>query len=193
MNFSRRHSTTLIGEDTDLLVLLLHYADVDSRELYFRSDNATKALKVYNIKQLKADLGKDLCSKLLFLHAYTGCDSTSRIFGIGKKSVFQKLVKGNPTLVSCGSTFLLPSQPKERIEELGIKAMSVMFGGRCNDSLASLRYNLFVKKIANAKSFVTPERLPPTPASTKFHSLRAYYQVMEWMESEGDMNVTDWG
>ena len=31
-------STTLIGEDTDLLVLLLYYEEQDSNDLYFWSD-----------------------------------------------------------------------------------------------------------------------------------------------------------
>ena len=39
---SRSHITTLIGEDTDLLVLLLYHATLDGKTLYFRSDNKSK-------------------------------------------------------------------------------------------------------------------------------------------------------
>ena len=76
-----RHSTTLIGEDTDLLILLLHYADTDPdiKDLYFRSDK-TCATKVHDINRLKAIIGPDICSQLIFIHAFTGCDSTSRIY-----------------------------------------------------------------------------------------------------------------
>ena len=35
---SLQHNTTLIGEDTDLLVLLLYYAHGEVMNLYFRSD-----------------------------------------------------------------------------------------------------------------------------------------------------------
>jgi len=35
---SRHCSTTLVGEDTDLLILLLHYSRTDSEIIYFRSD-----------------------------------------------------------------------------------------------------------------------------------------------------------
>ena len=35
---SRLHTNTLIGEDTDLLVLLLYYAQGDTMALYFKSD-----------------------------------------------------------------------------------------------------------------------------------------------------------
>ncbi len=85
-------STTLVGEDTDLMILLLHYSRTDDNVIYFRSD-AKKQSKVYNITLLKEKLGDDVCSHLLFVHAYTGCDSTLRIFGIGKKLAFQKLIK----------------------------------------------------------------------------------------------------
>lgn len=187
---AHQRSTTLIGEDTDLLVLLLHYANEDSRELYFRSD---KAAKMYDIKKIKSVLGKEVCSQLLFLHAYTGFDSTSRIHGIGKKTIFHKLLKGDSSLRCCASTFIVPGQSKKVIEDFGITAMKCMFGGNSEESLASIRYNMVVKKLANAKSFITPERLPPTTAATKYHALRTYYQVMVWSGNEGGMDVRDWG
>jgi len=189
---SRRRSTTLIGEDTDLLVLLLHYAYPGAEELYYRSDK-TQTIKVYDINRIKAILGQDLCSQLLFIHAFTGCDTTSRIFGIGKKSAFQKLVKGDPVIASSAKAFIDQNQSQQVIEDLGSKAMAVMFGGNGMDLLASMRYNIFVKKITSASSFVTPERLPPTASSTKFHCLRTYYQIMVWLEKEGDMDVMNWG
>ena len=96
---SHQHSTTLIGEDTDLLILLLHYADTDPdiKDLYFRSDK-TCATKVHDINRLKAIIGPDICSQLLFIHAFIGCDSTSRIFGIGQKTALKKLVKCQPII-----------------------------------------------------------------------------------------------
>ena len=71
---SRLHTTTLIGEDTDLLVLLLYYAQEDTMALYLKS-NRTKpdgSFKVYDSNRLKDILGHDLCSQLLFIHAMTG-------------------------------------------------------------------------------------------------------------------------
>ena len=96
---SHQHSTTLISEDTDLLILLLHSADTDPdiKDLYCRSDK-TCATKVHDINRLKAIIGPDICSQLLFIHAFTGCDSTSRIFGFGKKTALKKLVKGQPII-----------------------------------------------------------------------------------------------
>lgn len=181
------HSTTLIGEDTDLLALLLYYAHADGPDLYFRSDNkSNKAIKVYNIKRLKAILG-DLCSQLLFVHAFTGCDTTSRIFGVGKKSVFQRLVKDS-TMQSTANAFLLQNQTKEVIENLGCQVMVIIFGGKGTDSLASLRYNIFTKKVVAAKSFVIPERLPlqhpPLSSTASGHTTKSWSGLVRrvtWM------------
>ena len=77
-----RHCTT-----TCLLILLLHYSRIDNEIIYFRSDanKQSKEHRLYNINLLKETLGNDVCNELLFVHAYSGCDSTSRIYGIGKK------------------------------------------------------------------------------------------------------------
>ena len=37
----RFHSTTLIGEDTDLLILLLYYVKPNRKDLYFRYDKSS--------------------------------------------------------------------------------------------------------------------------------------------------------
>ena len=71
---SQNQPTTLRGEDTDLLILLLHYAETpNNKGLYFRSDKSTVP-KVYDIIEMKQVLGSDLCSQLLLIHTFTGCD-----------------------------------------------------------------------------------------------------------------------
>ena len=139
------YSTTLIGEDTDLLILLLYHATKQSKDLYFYSDSQSKEIKVYDINIIKSALGEELSAQLLFTHAFTGCDTTSRMFGIGKKAVFQKLLKDS-TLQSCANTFVSTGQSRESIIETGKKAMAIIFGGKGDDSLGSIRYNLFRKK-----------------------------------------------
>ena len=192
---SHHCTTTLVGEDTDLLILLLHYSRTDNEVIYFRSDanKQLKERKVYNITLLKETLGKDLCDELLFIHAYSGCDSTSRIFGIGKKSAFQKLVKSDPVMKSCASAFILPNKSQEDISYLGENLMVDLFGGKSNETLSSLRHVIFTKKVANAQTFVTSERLPPTSPATRFHSQRVYFQIMVWMGMANEMNPTEWG
>ena len=68
---SRHCTTTLVGEDTDLLILLLHYSITNNEIIYFRSDanKQSKEHRVYNINLLKETLGDDVCNELLFVHA----------------------------------------------------------------------------------------------------------------------------
>ena len=171
METSLQHTTTLIGEDTDLLVLLLYYPQGEVMNLYFRSDKpkADGSIEVYHINRIQEVLGHEMCSQLMFIHAMTGSDRTSRIFGVGKKTAFQYLAKGDPVLRSCAIAFTIPNQKTEVIDNLGCQAMAVLFGGNGTDSLATMRYNIFSKKVVSASSFVSPERLPPTESATKLH------------------------
>ena len=171
---------SLIGEDTDLLVLLLVHTDVSKcAALYFRSDKVKSY--VYNIKVFKQVLGEAVCNDLLFLHALSGCDSVSKVFGIGKNSGFQRIIQREKTMKDCSKAFSWSKQTQDVVETNGSKAIIALFNGDQKDSLASIRYNMLCKKVARAKMFVTPERLPPTASACRFHSLWTYNQVMEWM------------
>jgi hypothetical protein len=188
---SSEATTTLIGEDTDLLLLLLYYADVNSHPLSFRSDKAKK-IRVFNILDIKRTMGPDLCACLLTLHAFTGCDSTSRIFSLGKKTAFGKMTKDN-VLKDLTTRLGTPRLQVEVVEELGVKLMLALLGDGQAKDLASLRYTILSKKLMNAKSFVSPSCLPPTESATKFHARRVYFQIMSWTSSANDMSATDWG
>ena len=122
---------------------------------------------------------------------FTGCDTTSRIFGIGKQSALQTLKKGDPVLQSCAKIFSVPGQDMDAIVDSGCALMVSLFSGKPGDNLSALRYTHLCKKVSAAKSFVTPERLPPTSSATKYHSLRSYLQVMQWMGK--DIDVSKWG
>jgi len=114
-------------------------------------------------------------------------------FSASEKSAFQKLVKSDPVMKSCASAFILQNKSQEDISDLGKNLMIDLFGGKSNDMLSSLRHIIFTKKVATAKAFVTPERLPPISPATRFHSLRVYFQIMVWMGMANDMNPTEWG
>ena len=60
-------------------------------------------------------------------------------------------------------------------------------------TLSAIRYSTLCKKVGAAKSFVAPERLPPTTSATKYHALRSYHQVMQWMNQGTLGDPTDWG
>ena len=106
---------------------------------------------MYDINHLKEFLGQDICSQLLFIHAVTGCDFTSRIFGVG---AFQKLLKGDSVLRSCANASILPNQTMAIIDVLRCHAMAVLFGGNSTDSVATMQYNTFSRKVVTSSLFV---------------------------------------
>ena len=107
INKSEARTATLTGEDTDLLILLLYHQKPNTKSLCFRSDiKSRKQLRVNRINKVKSLLGDKLCSELLFIHAFSGCDTTSRIHGIGKKALFQKFVKGSTELALSSRDFM---------------------------------------------------------------------------------------
>ena len=113
--------------------------------LYFRSDKpkADGTIEVYHINRIQEVLGHEMCSHLMFIHAMTGSDTTSRIFGVGKKTAFHYLAKeGDTVLRSSVIAFTIPNQTTELIDNLGCQAMAVLFGGNGTDSLATMRYNI---------------------------------------------------
>ena len=96
-------------------------------------------------------LGDEVCNDLLFLHAFTGCDSVLRVFGIGKKFGFQRIIKKEKLMKDCSKAFSRPKQSQDAVEINGCKAMVALFNGDQKDSLASIRYNMLCKKVARAK------------------------------------------
>ena len=89
---AENHKTVVVGKDTDLLVLLYH-ANISANKLYFISGGNlrnAKTFKEWDIIRTKEVLGS-MCRMLPFIHAVTGCDTTSRIFGIGKAAALKKL------------------------------------------------------------------------------------------------------
>lgn len=129
---------------------------------------------------------------MLFLHAFTGCDTTSRIIGIGKKSVLHKFINQAQILNACANEFCSSQTPGPDIERWGSKAFVSQFNNKQGESLQSLPYKILCKKVTAANNFVTPERLPSTACAARFHALRSYQQIMVWMGRAEDMYPTHW-
>ena len=81
----------VIADDTDVFVLLMQHWKQNMSSIYFLSE-AGKCLNIWRISNLVGQAGPIVTSYLLFLHAWSGCDTTSATFGQGNEEV--KTVKG---------------------------------------------------------------------------------------------------
>jgi len=89
--------------------------------------------------------------------------------------------------------FSAAGQVAKDIIAAGEKALLSLYGNANEEELNRLRYKRFCDKVANSTSYVEPLNLPPTSAAARFHSLRVYYQMMEWKGTAIDMKPEDWG
>ena len=190
---SQWKDTVLVGDDTDLLVLLLHHAHTSGRALFLRPESkpTSKKSRIWNIRKSKEELGPAVCSRLLFVHALLGCDTTSRLYGIGKQVGLSKI--HTDELSKVADIFMKECTTKEDIIHAGEKALVFLYNGDQRMGLNELRFKNFSRKALRSSKHVEARDLPPTQASAKFHSMRVYYQMQEWRGKNDDLNPLEWG
>ena len=180
LNIAKCHSSVIIGEDTDLLVLALYHFK-DHNEVYFTcapTENR-KSPDVWSIGEAKRTLTDNVCDGLLLIHAITGCDTTSQVHTIGKASVLHKFQKST-RFRELSAIFLSESSSKEDIVDAGEKLMLQILGAsKKENSMDELRLANYYRKFGG-KSAVKPQSLGPTSDATAQHSLRVYHQVQAW-------------
>ena len=185
--------TALVGEDTDLLILLCYHAGLESHYIFFRPEpkKNVKKPKVWNIKAVKEQLGSEICSNIPFLHAVLGCDTTSHLYGIGKGTSLKKF-KSSRHFQEQAKMFATESATPKEISTAGEQALVILYNGTPGESLDSLRYRRFCEKVSTNTSSLHPQVLPPTSAATKYHSFRVYFQILEWKGIGDIFSLLDW-
>ena len=194
---ARDQMTVLIGKDTDLLVLLLYHAEMDAKELFFRPEPHQRDMtvwKLWDIKKTKTVLGRNIMSSILFVHTLLGCDTTSRVHGIGRgigRGIALKKGKINAKFHQLVGNFNRSDSSREDVIEAGEKALPSVFNAASTESLNSLRYTKCCQKVATGNVCLQPENLPPPSSAASFDSLRVYLQVQEWKQNQ--LRPQDWG
>ena len=163
---ARQKETVLIGDDTDLLVLLLHHAEMDAHEVFLKSEPKKSAQqnKIWCIRQSKQLLGPDVCDHIFFIHAILGCDVTSRLFGL-RKGLTVKRIESDFQFRQQAKVFNQIGQAIEVIIVAGERALVSLYGALKEEGLDVLRYGRFCDKISKGTSHVETRTLPPTSAA----------------------------
>ena len=146
--------------------------------------------KLWDIRNTTTLLGEEMCMFLPLLHALTGSDTTSRIFGISKPAVIKLFKKSERFRQRC-STFLAASNPSA-IEDLCDSLVSCLYDDRSSLTLDALRFQRFSSKVVSSSKYVQVQQLPPTSAAARYHCLRVYYQTKLWM-SHTTLNPLNFG
>ena len=157
--------------------------------MYLRKTSKKKK-QYWRIKEVQQCLGKDLCKRLPFIHAFSGCDTSSRPYRMGKATTLRKLKSQD--LATCADVFINPISSVERVVEAGDLAMRLLTGGNVKESLAEHRYKEYRRRVLKGNKMVCPEQLPPTSGSTMQHSLRVHHQIMAWRGNELPLENYGW-
>ena len=159
-------TVAVAAEDSDVLKLLVHHADPVASNLYVVAANGTVSATT-----IKRRVDVQLSKSLLFFHAISGYDRTSRPHGIGKGKVLKKYA----TLAESTATFMARETSKVALEKAAKGALTIRYGSHVDD-LKTARQK-FQTKVATAAGYVPPEKLPPISDAARIHSRRIFLQV----------------
>lgn len=83
----QQNTVVIIGEDIDLLVILIGRTQSHQQEIYFKKvGKGNVKTQIYSSKSF--DQYPRIKKHILFLHAFSGCDTTSALFKKGKKNCY---------------------------------------------------------------------------------------------------------
>ena len=161
-------NTVLVADDTDLVILLCYYADPDGFDLFmqFSTRGTTKKNRIWDIKVTQSELGAYICNNILFIHAILGCDTTSRLYGLGK-GLSLKRFTSSALFRDKAEQFCKKDTTVDDVIDAGEAALVCMY-------------------------HIRPQTLPPTSAAARYHNVRVYLQVQQWLVV-CNMKKTDWG
>jgi len=126
LDIAKGNNVAVVGDDTDLLVLLLfHAVPVSGHSVFFTSAKASSAktmTKVWDVFAVKRSLGENICQLLPSAHALEGCDSTSSLFAVGKSQVLKK-ANNSTAFREQAAVFSSIKSSKDAIAGAGEKAL----------------------------------------------------------------------
>ena len=121
-----RSDVILVGDDTDLLIVALHQCmhATPSNSLYMFRSGAV--LNVRNVIDAPANK-RQVLENILAIHSLSGCDTVSRLSGIGKTRLV-KLVEKNPSIGADLKAFSKASLSSSKIVKYGHRILSKLYG-----------------------------------------------------------------
>jgi hypothetical protein len=179
----------VVGEDVDLLILLTALS-TRSNIYILKPEKGKNSQQIYSTKCI---IDKTATDHILFLHAFSGCDTTSALFNQGKMK-FINVLRKNPDLNEIIQVFKNPNADPEIIAKAGECVLLELYSysnvkSKKSMSLNNYRYACFTTSAFKSKFNIAS--LPPTEAAARQHSFRTYHQVQQWYGNQ--QNAEQWG
>ena len=172
LEMAAQEPVQIVAEDTDILCMLVHHISTVANDILFRTKTASYSTLVIN-----QNLPENENRVLLFAHAFSGSDTTSRISGFGKVRLLKKLANSHAPANAIGQ-LLDTSTVKDDVCSAGISLFKYIYGHPSME-LHNIRSLIYSKSMAKGKFL--PQKLPPTESAAEQHILRVYLQWSDWM------------
>ena len=165
-------NVVVVSKDTDVLILMIYaYALYSIEEEWVMKIGPSKYV---NIAKIVKHISHQVSIMLPYVHALTGCDTTSYLYGVGKIRVFNKILK-KPSVLSDLETLGQGSGLPVEYSKIERFVKTVCFAGKENETLVETRERLY-----NKQKVKSSQSLPPDPDSLKQAILRANHQMYYW-------------
>lgn len=165
----------IICDDTDVFVLLVHFVASEGlcNNIFLVPTRPSRnAIDIGATANQHAEIAK----YLLPLHALTGCDTVSTLYGIGKVKALKVLKHGHhPPLLGDSET------DEKDLEKQAVAFIAKCYGSKATGSMSEVRYSMWQHKTAKSKSRKFKlATLPPSSRAFALHIKRAQYQASLW-------------
>lgn len=161
---SQHGRVTVVGEDIGLLVIMVGLC-TPSNVYFLKPGKGNVHSTLYHPPSI---IDKSIADNILFLHAMSGCDTTSAMYNQGKVKFIRTLNK-NPDLGRTIKVFADPAADVEAIVTAGEQFLLALYGsGKQYTSLNNLRYRQYVSSAYK----VTLNIAPPPPLKLQHDRIR---------------------
>lgn len=127
-------AVVVVADDTDIAVMLLYHWKDWMNDIYFLQERSNRA---WSMKRSQTNV-EEVKEHLLFLHSWSGCDTTSSIFGKGKGNMVN-ILKKSPPLQESSRVMMNPDSSQEEVGDASVTAFKVLYGGKVDQTLTTMR------------------------------------------------------
>ena len=143
------------ADDTDIALMLVHHWKVGLHDIIFC---ATQSRKCWSISESSLSMSPKIKDTILFIHAVSGCDTTSALYGIGKPSILKKfegiiyymkihlqlfnfntLIQGCQRMIEFAKVLMCHNTKDDTIHKMSEKLFVRLYGGKERETLGALR------------------------------------------------------
>lgn len=126
--------TAVVVDDTDVIVMLMHHWNDNMDDVVVVQQNSRRS---WSIKTNKPSVN-EFEPYLLFLHAWSGCDTTSSTFGEGKSHV-SKTFRKFPLVKTLADTITDEKSNQDEVGDASEKMFKLTYGCSIDQTLTSIR------------------------------------------------------